>query len=201
MIYNDPTRNKLAQQILSEFQKLSLFEQGDVDELGNGLIDIRMEYLVEKTGAKDEAEANRILRRLNAMGLLRGLTIDYDHSKWMKHSRIKGCLVVNVCIVKSDYAKKGLEKKVASVILDLRKKILRGFKKGILKHIFIIPNAHLAPSNELGGNPEKEISILKAIKEELIGQGFDVVLNSYGYAKDIVEAINAYKGGYVFRNL
>ena len=139
-----------------------------------------------------------LMGKADEMGLLRRLTIDYDHARWMRHSSIKGCLVVMVCVEQTDYENEGVVRLSCNEIINIRSSIID--VEDTLTKVFLVPNVHLTGKRCVGEDHVKNGKILNAMKVELETLGLEVELNSYGYAKNIILAICAHKLGYVFRS-
>ncbi|RZB28863.1 MAG: hypothetical protein AEth_01739 [Candidatus Argoarchaeum ethanivorans] len=179
-------------------QLIKIFEHIDLMDTNNSPIILRRDWIAEKLGiSRDELEA--LLAKLHEMRLLDALTIEFDHRKWLRHAETKGCLVVMVCIEEKDYERDNIEQLATDTItkayhdlfgveIQLKKKI---------KKIFVIPNAHL--SSDIGTDHKRNLKILNRIVNNLKKLGFDVALNSYGYAKDIELAIIGHPQEYVLR--
>jgi len=185
---------------------VELFEHIDLMDTANSPIILRRDWIAEQLGI-DEAELNSLLAKLYKMRLFCTLTVEYDFRKWMEHSKTKGCLVVMVGIENPDYTKEKIEKLASDAIMGAYRDLLHSDDKGRklepadirIKKVFVIPNAHLSP--DLGQNHERNTQILQGIVRNLIGEGFDTELNSYGYPKDIRLMIIGHEQEYILRSI
>lgn len=181
--------------LLREFENINIL---NLLETENSPIKINFEYLCKKLGL-NEKEVKKLFRKNHEMRLLPGLTINYDHAQWLKHSIEKGCLLVTICIEKYDYEKEDiLPNAVYKEIKEIRDHIVG---KGVLNKVFLMPDAHLTEKENLGKRWLKNIDMMGKIAEKLKENGFEVQLNSFGYTKDLKLAIDGHHLGYVFRHL
>ena len=180
-------------------QLIKLFEHIDLADVDNSPIILRRDWIAAKLGGISEGELEALLAKLHEMRLLHALTIEFDHRKWLQHAETKGCLVVMVCIEEKDYERGNIEQLATDTISkayhDLFGAEIQSKKK--IKKIFVIPNAHLSP--EIGTDHKRNLKILNRIVNNLKKSGFDIALNSYGYAKDIELAIIGHPQEYVLR--
>jgi DNA-binding Lrp family transcriptional regulator len=193
--YLPPTRT-LASESLG--QLLRLFQDVKLGNLVESPFRMNWQYLEESLGLSRQ-EIRDKLREVEQLGLLRSLTINYDHDRWMKHSREKGCLVAMTCVEESDLRRDGKECVTAYCdAIDTIKGAIVG-KKQSLRHIFVVPNGHLAARSGSGLPWADVLEVLQRLPPELNQRGYKAKLNSYGYTKVISLAINAHKLGYVLR--
>lgn len=185
-------------------QFLSLFQAIDLDEPDwISPVMINWDYLEESLGLSRE-RLNELLHRAKKLGLLRRLTIDYDHERWLRHSREKGCLVIMTCVEESDLRRAipELASAYCEVIDDLVKaKPPQGLlaEGQEIRTVFVVPNGHLNPRSGPGIAWESALPVLRALPDALHEAGYDASLSSYGYEKLIRLAINAHKRGYTLR--
>jgi hypothetical protein len=173
-----------------------MFQSIDLADLSDSPIRMNWKYIEEKLGC-ERAEVYRLLQEADRLGLLRELTIRYDHEKWLQNSQVKGCLVVMACVERRDFARTPEEgaQAVCDVVEEVRKGIAPSHP---LRKIFVIPNGHLAPR----ARPlpwRRALEMLEAVPREFESRGYEASLGSYGYPKLIQLAINAHKLGYVGR--
>lgn len=135
------------------------------------------------------------------LGLLKNLTIEYDFERWMSVSRDKGCLLVMAFVEMSDYTRGGeIPEMACAEILKIRDGLINsGYD--VIRHAYIVPNAHLGDRDNLGDDMNKNIAILETVRDKLSVRGLAVQLNSFGYAKTLRLVINAHKLGYVYRRI
>jgi hypothetical protein len=186
-------------------QLLELFQRIDLDDPElDSPIWINWAYLERKLGlARPEVDA--LIAKARALGLMERLTIDYDHERWMKHSRDKGCLVVMTGVEESDLARP-IDEITAAYCATVDELVQEPPPRGLvgpgqyLRNVYVVPNGHLNPRSGPGLEEWKEaLALLQALPAGLGERGYDVTLNSYGYEKLIQLAINAHKRGYCLR--
>lgn len=177
---------------------LTEFESMDIFKLEGSPIEIKWDALAKKLGM-DNAKLRKLLAQVYNMGLLRRLTIDYNYEKWMKHSNVKGCLVVMTCIENKDYEREGLVDAFFDEVVTIRQNIIS--KDQILDTVIIVPNTHLTEPGRLGQRWDKNVELLERLKQKFIGKGFTVQLASFGYAKTLHLVIHGHKLGYVYRSI
>jgi hypothetical protein len=161
---------------------------------------VNWDYLQHQLGVSRE-RANALMHEARELGLLRQLTIDVDPERWLRHSRIKGCLVVMTCVEEGDLrrSRDDVAAKFCDTIDDLVK---AGPPRGLLgegdelRDVLVVPNGHLAARAGAGLNWERALEVLQALPPALEARGYRVHLGSYGYEKLIKLAINAHKRGY-----
>ena len=182
-------------------QLLELFEFVGIPPGGDSPVRINWPYLRDALGLTQE-EARALVMKARSLGLLPGLTIAYDHERWLKQSRDKGCLAVMTYVQRSDLSREEGERASAfcDSIDELRLQIISKVRrKGhALRHVFVVPNGHLAPRSTPVPSA-RAIEVLQTLPPALIKRGYHARLNSYGYTKLIQLAINAHKLGYVAR--
>jgi DNA-binding Lrp family transcriptional regulator len=177
---------------------LQCFQDIKIGELAESPFRMNWQYLEESLGLSRQ-EIRDKLREAERMGLLRSLTINYDHEKWMQYSREKGCLVAMTCVEESDLRRDANECVEAYCdAIDAIKGAVIG-KKQSLKYIYVVPNGHLAARSGTGLPWEEVLEVLQRLPPALNKRGYKAKLNSYGYTKVINLAINAHKLGYVLR--
>lgn len=183
---------------------VKLFEHIDLMDTTNSPIHLRRDWIAEQLGI-DMVEVNSLMAKLYNMRLLHSLTLEHDFRKWLQHSKTKGCLVVMVGIEHPDYSKPAIEDLASEVIKEAYIDLLHSDKKGHeinaseirVARVFVVPNAHLSP--DLGLDHARNIQILQGIVRNLLALGFDSMLNSYGYPKDIQLMIVGHSQEYVLR--
>ena len=183
---------------------LSLFQVIDLDEPEWLLpIWVNWEYLEESLSMQRD-EVSELMHKAQRLGLMRRLTIDYDHERWLRHSRIKGCLVIMACVEEPDF-RRGTDE-IASAFCGavddlVRNKAPRGLlgEGQELHKVFVVPNGHLNARSGPGLDWQKALPILQEIPDALRERGYDAALSSYGYEKLIRLSINAHKRGYTLR--
>jgi hypothetical protein len=176
---------------------LQMFQHIDLTDLTNSPIKWNWKY-IEGTLGCTRQDVHRLLEEVDAKGLLSALTIDYDHEQWMKHSREKGCLVVMTGIEQADLSRDPDERARAFCeAIDAVKRDVTG-PEHILRHVFVVPNGHLAPRAE-PVNWEEALEVLKTLPPALNRRRYKAKLNSYGYPKLIELAMSAHKRGYLLR--
>jgi len=183
---------------------LALFQEIFLDEpewLSPVLIN--WDYLEETLGHSRERLAE-LMHEAQELGLMRRLTIDYDHERWLRHSRTKGCLVVMSCVEESDLRRSRDD--VAAGFCDAIDELVKEPPpRGILsegqelKKVFVVPNGHLNARSGAGLDWERALPVLQALPNCLEERGYEAALSSYGYEKLIKLAINAHKRGYTLR--
>lgn len=180
---------------------LELFKHVDLDKPDSASpVWINWEYLQNALSLGRE-EINALMHSARELGLLRTMSLDVDHERWLRHSRIKGCLVVMTCVEESDLRRDRVEIAAGfcSVINDLVKSPApRGLlgDGDELRAVFVVPNGHLAPRAGPGLDWRRAMDVLQALPPALEEQGYRAQLGSYGYEKLITLAINAHKRGY-----
>jgi hypothetical protein len=187
---------------LGEF--LSHFQGIDLDEPDWRLpVFINWDYLEEALGLPRE-RLTELMHEAQELGLMRRLTIDYDHERWLRHSKVKGCLVIMTCVEESDLRREKLE--IAACFCEAVDQLVRESPpRGLLSQgqelheVFVIPNGHLNPRSGSGLDWKKALPVLQAVPPALIDSGYQASLGSYGYEKLIRLAINAHKRGYTLR--
>lgn len=184
--------DNMLSKLLEQFKSVDIF-----DPEGSPVL-VNWRKLEERLGL-DREQLNMLLAKADQMGLLRRLTIEYDHAKWMRWSRNKGCLVIMTCVEKSDYQDGNIVERFCDEVTTIRDKIVSGSQE--LTEVIIVPNVHLTTREDIGDDWEKTITLLQNAKRKLEERDFHVQLNSFGYAKNILLAINAHKLGYVFRSI
>jgi len=184
--------NRKIKEFLKEFQSVDIFH------LSNSPIQIEWDYVQKKLKmSKDEFEQLR--RELYQKGIFRGLTIDYNYDKWMRHSKNKGCLVVMSCVEKHDYENDCLAERFCEEVLKIRNSIIS--ENQILDTVVIVPNAHFTEPEQLGQQWDKNIEILETCRSVLREKVMKVKLTSFGYGKNFHLFIHGHKLGYVFRSI
>jgi hypothetical protein len=192
--FRDPELGKL----------LSLFQVIDLDEPEWLLpVLINWEYLEEALGLSRD-RLTELMHEAQKLGLMQRLTIDYDHERWLRHSRVKGCLVIMTCVEESDLRREPDELAAAYLgVVDslVREESPRGLLSDgqELNKVFVVPNGHLNPRSGPGLDWEKALPVLQALPCALNESGYEAALGSYGYEKLIRLAINAHKRGYTLR--
>jgi hypothetical protein len=182
---------------------LDLFQEIDLDRPeSESPILVNWEYLERKLGLSREA-VDALWHLAAQRGLMKSLTIDYDHERWLRHSRDKGCLVVMSCVEATDLDREVGE--IAECYCNVVDKLVKvppphGLlnKEHSLSHVYVVPNGHLDRAGS-GIGWKSALEVLKALPPALEQRGYDAMLNSYGYEKLIKLAINAHKLGYVLR--
>lgn len=183
---------------------LSLFQSIDLDEPDHDSpVWVNWGYLEASLDLPRE-RVSSLMHEARKLGLMRRLTIDYDHERWMRHSRVKGCLVVMTCVEESDLERSidDIASGYCDAIDDLIKEeaprgILGEGQK--LDKIFVVPNGHLDARSGTGLKWEEALAVLQGLPPALLERGYDASLSSYGYEKLIRLAINAHKRGYTLR--
>lgn len=180
---------------------LELFLRVDLDKPDSeSPLWVNWEYLQDSLGVSRE-EVNALMYLARELGLLTSMSLNVDHERWLRHSRIKGCLVVMACVEESDLRREKAEiaSGFCSVINDLVKSPApRGLlgDGDELNEVFVVPNGHLAPRAGPGLDWRQALEVLQALPSALEEQGYTAQLGSYGYEKLITLAINAHKRGY-----
>ncbi len=176
---------------------LEMFRRIDLADLGNSPLKWDWKY-IENTLGCTRQDVHKLLEEADSKGLLRGLTIDYDHEQWMRHSREKGCLVVMTGIEQNDLSRDPDERVRAYCdAIDEVKRDVTG-SGHVLRHVFVVPNGHLAPRAK-PVDWEKALAVLKTFPPALKRRRYKAQLNSYGYPKLIELAMSAHKRGYLLR--
>ena len=177
---------------------LRLFQAIDLADLENSPVRLNWKYLERELGLS-RTEIRGVLRRADARGLLSRLTIDYDYERWLRHSRDKGCVVAMTCVEEADLVRDGTERARAfcRAVTEMVDSIINS--KQVLRHVFVVPNGHLAPRSGAGLPWEEALAVLETLPPALEREGFDAKLNSYGYTKIMSLAIHAHKLGYLLR--
>lgn len=197
-LLNDMKKNSKTRELVK------LFEHIDLMDTSNSPIILRRDWIAKQLEI-DGAELDSLLAKLYKMRLFCALTVKYDFRKWMQHSRTKGCLVVMVGIEDPDYAKPEIENLASYAIREAYFGLLHSGEEVRpidpadirIKQVFVIPNAHLSP--DIGLDHERNTQILQGIVHDLTSEGFDTVLNSYGYPKDIQLMILGHAHEYILR--
>jgi len=163
-----------------------------------GPIRINYQYL-QKELEIDRSELRKLMAMADSMGLLQRLTIFYDHEKWMKSSKEKGCLVVMTGVEDDDLRRNRnhLVRDYCDVIDEIRTSVTNGTQR--LRHVFVVPNGHLAPRAQANIRWEESVQVIDDLVAALKERGYKAARNSYGYTKIIELAINAHKLGYLLR--
>ncbi len=183
---------------------LSLFQSIDLDDPElESPVWINWEFLEENLGLPHDAILT-LMHKARTLGLMQRLTIDYDHERWLRHSRTKGCLVVMTCVEEADLVREPHE--VAEAYCDAIDRLAREeAPRGLLSRgqelnkVFVVPNGHLDAQSRTGLDWHQALALLQVLPPALLGRGYDAAPNSYGYEKLIRLAINAHKLGYVLR--
>jgi hypothetical protein len=162
-------------------------------------VTVRWDF-VERQLGRTRGEIEDTLELAKRRGLLPGMTIDYDHERWMHQSANKGCLVALTCIEKADLTRDRSEVVgcFVATIEEIRGAITNGGSKR-LERTVIMPNAHLNPRGEPVTDRDGCVLLLEELRDGLAESGIQVELNSYGYSKMMAFAINAHPLGYVLR--
>jgi len=180
---------------------LELFKGVDLDKPdSDSAVWVNWEFLQHSLGLGRE-EVNELMHSARELGLLTTMSLDVDHERWLRHSRIKGCLVVMTCVEESDLRRERAEIAFGfcNVIDDLvRTPAPRGLlgEGDELSEVFVVPNGHLAPRAGPGLDWRRALEVLQALPPALEERGYNAQLGSYGYEKLINLAINAHKRGY-----
>lgn len=190
-----PATNRFGDTQLGEL--LEMFQKIDLGDLRNSPLKWDWRY-IESTLGCTRPDVHRMLEEADRKGLLKGLTIDYDHEQWMQHSQEKGCLVVMTGIEHSDLSRDPKERTQAycETIDDVKRDITG--PGHVLQRVFVVPNGHLAPRAK-PVDWEKALEVLKTFPPALNRRRYKAQLNSYGYPKLIQLAMNAHKRGYLLR--
>lgn len=183
---------------------LSAFQTIDLDEPEwLSPVMVNWDYLEEELGLPRE-HLTELMHKAQKLGLMQKLTIDYDHERWLRHSRIKGCLVIMACVEETDLRRK--DGSVATAFCNAVDELVQEKPPcGILSDgqeltkIFVVPNGHLNPRSGPGLDWQKALPILQSIPNALTENGYEAFLSSYGYEKLIRLSINAHKRGYTLR--
>jgi hypothetical protein len=176
---------------------LDMFQKIDLADLAHSPLKWDWRFIENALGCTRQ-DVHRLLANADRMGLLKGLTIDYDHEQWMKHSKEKGCLVVMTGIEKADLSRGADERADAFCdAIDEVKHDITG-PGHVLREIFVVPNGHLAPRAEPVEWTEA-LEVLKTFPPALKRRRYRARLNSYGYPKLIELAMSAHKRGYLLR--
>jgi hypothetical protein len=185
-------------------QLLSLFQAVEIDQSEwDSPILINWQYL-EETLELPRHSVDALLHEAKRLGLMSKLTIDYDHERWLRHSRVKGCLVIMAGVEEADLRRnpEELSSAFGEIVDELaRERPPRGLlgEGHELRQVFVVPNGHLNARSGPGLDWEKALAVLQRLPPELEERGYESGLNSYGYEKLIRLAINAHKRGYVLR--
>lgn len=181
---------------------LALFQAVDLDQPeSESPILVNWEYLQRQLGLSREGVAI-LMHTARQLGLLTSMSLDVDPERWLKHSRVKGCLVIMTCVEESDLrrARAEITKTYCDIVDDLVKapppKGLLG-KEDQLTDIFVVPNGHLAARAGPGLDWKRALEVLQAVPPALQERGYKAHLSSYGYEKLIKLTINAHKRGYM----
>lgn len=191
--FRDPALGKL----------LSLFQGVNLDQPeAESPIWVNWEYLEQELDLPRERITN-LMHTARELGLMQRLTIDYDHERWLRHNRVKGCLVVMTCVEPTDLERDEneiIQAYCGAVDRLVKEEAPRGLlnEDHELKQVFVVPNGHLDRSGP-GINWEPALKVLQTLPPALEERGYDASLNSYGYEKLVRLAINAHKLGYVLR--
>jgi hypothetical protein len=181
---------------------LELFKGVDLDQPeAESPIWVNWDYLQSKLGLSRE-RVNALMHSSRELGLLTSMSLDVDHERWLKHSRIKGCLVIMACVEEGDLrrAKAEVATGLCNIVDDLVK---APAPRGLLgdgdelRDVFVVPNGHLAARAGPGLDWERALEVLQALPPALEARGYRAHLSSYGYEKLIKLAINAHKRGYM----
>jgi hypothetical protein len=183
---------------------LSLFQSVDLDESEwESPVLVNWDFLQQKLGLPREAVTG-LVAKARQLGLMERLTIDYNHERWLRHSRTKGCVVVMTCVEPADLERDPRE--IADAYCDAVDRLVREEPpRGLLsagqdlREVFVIPNGHLDVGSRTGLYWGDVLPILQGLPPALAARGYEAHLNSYGYEKLIRLAINAHKMGYVLR--
>jgi hypothetical protein len=183
---------------------LELFQTIDLDQPElESPIWINWDYVEQHLGLSRTA-VQALMHKARELGLMQRLTIDYDHERWLRHSRTKGCLVIMTCVEESDLTREHHE--LADTYCDTIDRLVREeAPRGLLSpgqdlhEVFVVPNGHLDARSRTGLDWRKALAVLEALPPALMERGYTASLNSYGYEKLIRLAINAHKLGYVLR--
>jgi hypothetical protein len=186
--FGDPSLGKL----------LELFQSIDLVQQENSPVRINWKYLEKQIGLTRE-DLRDLFRKASALRLMRGLTIDYDHECWLRHSSEKGCFVIMTCVEASDLERDRNDcvNAYCDAVDEIRDAVLN--KGHTMQHVFVVPNGHLAPRAGNGLPWKDALEVLLDLPPALEKRGYEAALNSYGYTKLIELGINAHKLGYVLR--
>lgn len=184
-------------QLLDQFRDIS------IDGSKRGPVQIDWDYLSEVLQL-ETGQIRELIRLAHERGLIRGLTLHYNHRPWMRLSHNKGCLVVMICVEESDYVRSTAEvaRSAVQAISSIRTALI-GKKRRLdwLNHVFLVPNVHLGVRVVVGRDTDRNIKILKGIESGLQRSRWTVRTNSYGYTKIVEMAINAHVIGFVSRTV
>jgi hypothetical protein len=181
-----------------------LFQSVDLDQPdAESPVWVNWDFLEAALGLSRE-DVTALMHRARELGLMARLTIDYDHERWLRHSRVKGCLVVMTCVEETDLHRDQAD--IATAYCDEIDRIVQQPPpRGILGNgdelgaVFVVPNGHLDARAGPGLPWQDALAVLQCLPIALRSRGYSASLNSYGYEKLIKLAINAHKVGYTLR--
>lgn len=161
---------------------------------------VNWDYLQSRLGLASD-RIKELMYEARELGLLRRVTVDVDHERWLRHSKIKGCLVVMTCVEESDLRRpKGEVARAYCATIDdlVRSPPPLGLlgEGDELTDVFVVPNGHLAARAGRGLEWEPALRVLQSLPPALAEHGYRAHLSSYGYEKLIALTINAHKRGY-----
>jgi hypothetical protein len=161
-------------------------------------VTINWPYLEQRLG-KTQSEIASLIEEASRLRLLRGVTIAYDHERWMEESSDKGCLLVMACIelIDLDRTEAELYDAFCRAVIAIRDGIVG--EQDTLDTVFVMPNVHLGPRLVLATDSEAVVGLIQGATRALEQHGFRAHMNSFGYSKMLDFSINAHPMGYVLR--
>jgi len=178
---------------------LEMFENIEVDETYNSPIQIKYPYLQEKLGLTS-TELKKLMAEAKKQKLLRRLTIDKDYGAWIEKSRIKGCLVIMICIEKGDYRRQDLPSMFYEEVKITRNKLMVEGKGHKLDTIVLVPNAHMV-AEQLETNSQNIESVMSGIRSILEDKEIQYVEASFGYGKRVKLIVRGHAEAYKFHQI
>lgn len=188
--------------LIGQFQSIHIPTPATAKKSVDTPVHIKVDWpkLARKIGVSMDRLTALMNEAIN-LGLLKGLTIEYDFERWMRVSHEKGCLLVMAFVEKSDYTRiMEVTEGTCTEVLTIRDQLTKsGYD--VIKQAYIVPNAHLGDGDKAGSDMTRNVAILESIKNKLADRGLLTQLNSFGYAKTLRLVINAHKLGYVYRRV
>lgn len=129
------------------------------------------------------------------MGVIEGLTLAYNHGRWMRASREKGCHVVMVFIEEADYTGEigDVTTEAARPIGTIVEDVTGPDRRNGIRRIFLVANVHIGGRSRPGHDRDRNLEFFETTTAYcLVKKGYTVQVNSYGYTKSVQLAIHGH---------
>ncbi len=193
-IHIEPLAQDLSDTSLAEF--IALFERIDLMNLHCSPMDLRRGYIESELGL-DTQHVRDLFQKARAAHLLGELCIRKEHNSWIEHSKAKGCLVVMTCVEKGDAARDDVEARFLEEVMGVANAVTGSKPTSV--DIVLVPNAHLAPGEDLETDSTRAQETVGRVRAALVAAGFDVHEASFGFGKRVQLTILGHPAAYVFR--